>query len=146
MARALIFFLLALVACTKATPPAPVPKDDEPKIRAILDADARRDRALREAEHQADDAHIADMIEGKAIPATDDAIAVANAQAPVTAWGKEQKEALLALLYDWRQTLPHYAKAVRGEDIEAKLAAVEKQRELQERTIEVVSRALQTPP
>jgi len=139
-ARALA--LVALACCTKATP---VPRDDEPKIRAILDADEKVDRALREAD-EADPARGADVIDTKATPAADEAIAIANAQSPVTDWGKSQKEALLGLLRDRRSAMPEYAKSLRTGDLDVKLAALEKQRDLEKRAMEVTARARNTPP
>src|SRR5581483_3874042 len=75
-----LILVLLLVACTKATP---LPKDDEPKIRAILDADKTLDRALKEADDasaKGDDAKAADILESKAMTAADDAIKTADSQ------------------------------------------------------------------
>lgn len=143
MARGLI--LLALVACTKATP---VPRDDEPKIRAILDADKALDRALKEADDasaKGDDAKAADILESKAASAADAAIQTADSQNCATQWCSDQKAALLSVLHDRKDAIPVYAKALRGDDLEAKLAAVQKQIDIEKRAMEVSEKARQTP-
>lgn len=137
--------LLLLVGCTKATP---VPKDDEPKIRAILDADKALDRALKEADDasaKGDDAKAAVILDSKAMVAADDAIKTADAQNCATQWCTDQKTALLSVLRDRKDAIPIYAKALRGDDLEAKLAAVQKQIEIEKRAMEVSEKARQTP-
>jgi len=149
VARALLILLFAggLAGC-KACEHAPVPKDDEPKIKAILEADGKLDRALKEADDESakgNDAKAAEVLDSKATAAADDAIRVAEAQTPVTGWGNEQKGALLGVLHERRDAIPPYAKALRSDDLDAKLGAVEKQIDLEKRAMDVASKASQTP-
>jgi hypothetical protein len=111
-----------------------------------LQADKRFNDALSEAEKQEDERKGADLLESKALPAADEAIAIATAQTPESSWGKEQKDALLSVLRDRRASIPEYAKAMRGDDLEAKLHATEKQQELQKRAMDAVLRAQKAPP
>lgn len=137
MARGLV--ILTLAACTKTA------SDDAPQIRAILEAEARLDRALKEADDERDGARAATLLETRAMPAADDAIAIANAQAPPTEWGKGEKDALVSLLRDRKASIPEYASALRGDDLEVKLAALEKQRDLEKRAKAVTSHASLVP-
>lgn len=140
----------ALLACKSAAPPEPAatPKDDEPAIRAILSADQKLDRALKEADDEAAkgrDEAAAQALEKKALPAADEAIAIAEAQSVKSAWGQTQKSALLGSLRERKAEIPIYAAALRGDDLEAKLAAVEKQVSLEKKALDV-ARAASTPP
>lgn len=146
--------LVALAACTilackSAAPPEPAaPKDDEPAIRAILSADQKLDRALKEADDEAAkgrDEAAAQALEKKALPAADEAIAIAEAQSVKSGWGQTQKTALLGSLRERKAEIPIYAAALRGDDLEAKLAAVEKQVSLEKKALDV-ARAASTPP
>lgn len=140
--------LAGLVGCSGSCSHTPVPRDDEPKIRAILDADKSLDRALKEADDESagqNDKHAAEILETKAKPAADDAIKVAEAQTCTTTWCKDQKSALLGILQERRDAIPTYASALRGEDLDAKLAAVEKQIDIEKRAIEIAQKASQTP-
>jgi hypothetical protein len=139
---------LVLAGCHGSCEHVPVPKDDEPKIKLILEADGKLDRALKEADDESakgNDAHAAELLDTKAAPAADDAIKVAEAQMPVTQWGKDQKTALLGVLHERRDGIPTYAKALRGDDLGAKLDAVEKQADVEKRTMDVVLKASQAP-
>lgn len=136
-ARALA--LLSLIACAKT------PRDDEPKIRAILDAEARVDRALAEADNEKDPEKAASILETKAIPIADEGIAIADAQTPATDWGRKEKDALRSLLRDRRDSIPGYAASLRSSDLEVKLAAMEKQKTLEKRALEVVTEASRVP-
>jgi hypothetical protein len=145
---ALTLSLAFLLGCGGSCSHTPVPRDDEPRIRAILDADKALDRALKEADDESakgNDTQAADLLESKATPAADDAIKVAEAQTCLTPWGNDQKSALLGVLHERHDAIPVYAKALRGDDLDAKLAAVEKQIDIEKRAIDVAQKASQTP-
>lgn len=150
LTRAALALAVLLAACTKSAPPEPAarPKDDEGAVRAILAADQKLDRALKEADDESakgHDAAAADALEKKASPAADEAIAVAEAQSMRSAWGREQKDALLSSLRERKAEIPRYASALRGEDLEAKLAAVQKQVALEKKAMDVARAASATP-
>lgn len=145
MARALNFAVVLLVACTKAVP---VPQDDQPKIRLVIEADKKLDVALKEADDESakgNDARAAELLETKCVAAADDAIKIAEAQAPVTQWGMDQKSALLSVLHERRDAIPVYAKALRSDDLSLKLDAVQKQADVEKRTMDVVLKASKAP-
>jgi hypothetical protein len=152
LTRALgLLALLCISACKSAaveSSQAARPKEDEPAIRAILAADQKLDRALKDADDEAakgNDALAADALDKKALPAANDAIGVAEGQSVQSAWGRTQKDALLGSLRDRKAEIPRYAQALRGDDLEAKLAAVEKQVALEKKAMEV-ARAASSPP
>lgn len=142
--------LVWLLGCRSAAPPtpAPSPKDDEPAIVAILAADANLDRALKQADDEAakgNDSLAADTLEKTALPAASDAIALAERQTVRSAWGLAQKNALISLLRDRKAEIPRYAAALRGGDLEAKLAATQAEVALEQRALEVTRAAATTP-
>lgn len=134
-----------MTGCTRA---APVPRDDEPKVQRILEADRKLDVALKEADDESakgNDLKASELLDTKATAAADDAIEVAEAQAPVTQWGMDQKSALLSVLHERRDAIPVYSNALRGDSLEAKLAAVRKQADVEKRTMDVVLKASRAP-
>ena len=66
-------------------------------------------------------------------PAADAAVASADALAPRTAWGKKEKDAIVALERDRKDELGRYESALRAGDAEAKLEALKKQLEIEKR-------------
>jgi hypothetical protein len=68
-----------------------------------------------------------------ASPAADEALNAANAVDAKTAWGRKEKDALVKLARDRKDELGRYESALRGTDLDAKLAAVQKQLEIEQR-------------
>ncbi len=62
-----------------------------------------------------------------------------------TAWARSRRDALVSVMRERQASLPPYAQALRGEDIEAKLAAVETQIALQKKALDAVAAALAPP-
>jgi hypothetical protein len=121
---------------------------DRARLEQIVAADARIDRALKEADdasHAGDDARAALVLEKTALPAADEAIAEATHDTVETPWGRARREELLALLADRRTEIPRYAAALRGTDLDAKLAAVEAQLALQKRALQTATAVMAGP-
>lgn len=68
-----------------------------------------------------------------AVPAADDAVKAANAIDAKTAWGRKEKDALVSLARDRKDEVGRYEGALRGTDLDAKLAALQKQLEIEQR-------------
>ena len=115
---------------------------DRATLDALVAEDARVDRALMDADgasRAGEDARAAALLETRAAPAADRAIAEADALTMETPWGTARREALRRVLSDRRAEIPRYAAALRGTDLDAKLAAIEAQVALQKRALEAAA-------
>jgi hypothetical protein len=148
--------VLACAACSKSAPPPPpaaTTEDsasrDRAKLESIVAADAAFDRAMKtadDAERGGDDTKAAGLLTGAATKAADAAITAATSAALETPWAAARRDSLVAVLRARKDTLPKYAAALRGEDIEAKLAAVQTQLELQKWALDAAQAALAPAP
>ena len=68
-----------------------------------------------------------------AAPAADQALAKASAIDARSPWGKKEKDALVALARDRKDEVGRYERALRGTDLDEKLAALQKQLEIEQR-------------
>ncbi len=150
--KALAVSALFLAGCRPS--PEPVPADpaalDKATIDRIVAADQKLDRALKEADdlasrHEKDGApganelEAAALLERNALPAATDALALATTSAVTTPWADARKRELVGILQDTKDEIPRYAAALRGTDIDAKLAAIQAEVALEKRTIEAVT-------
>jgi hypothetical protein len=141
--------VLACLAChNPAREVAERDARDHARLAAIVDADQLFDRALKaadDASRAGEDRRAADLLEGEATRAANDAIAEAEREPLESPWAGARRDALVRVLQDRQASLGEYARALRGEDLEAKLAAVQAQLELQKRALEAASSALSSP-
>ncbi len=132
--RVLVPLVVALVAAA-CTNPAELDRRD---LESAFALDAPLDRALHEAESAAkkgDDPAAIDILKRTAEPAAQAAVDAANAVAPRTAWGRTEKAALVSIENDRKSEIARYESALAGTDLDAQLAAVEKQLELEKRVV-----------
>jgi hypothetical protein len=111
-------------------------------------ADEALDRALKSADDASragDEAKAASLLESTAAQASTEAIAEAVREPVETAWARARRDALLAVMRERQSSIAPYAQALRGEDLEAKLAAVEAQLALQKKALDAASAALAPP-
>lgn len=123
--------VLAL-ACTREDPSAL----DQSALRNAMAADDALGRALKEADDAAHSGHADqadDIFKRKVNPAADAALTAARAVEPRSAWGKTKKDALVTLEQDRKNAVDPFAAALHGDDAEKKLAAYEKQLDLERR-------------
>ena len=138
----------AAVAASFAVATLPMGCDDKvtvdplAKDRAALDrivaADLDLDRALKRADDlsaKGDDAAAADALEKLALPRATAALGAARAAIVTSAWAKERHAEWLAIAADREREIPRYAAALRGDDMAAKLAALEEQAAIQKRAM-----------
>ena len=151
---------LAWLACAALTMPmvpfalavsalASVACDDKPSFevelardRAALDriveSDLELDRALKRADDlsaKGDDAAAANALDKFALPRATAAAAQARAAIVTTPWAKDRVAEWLAIAVDREKEIPIYAAALRGDDMAAKLAALEAQTSIQKRAM-----------
>jgi hypothetical protein len=137
----------ALAGLTCHTAPSPPTEDeqrahDATELTTALSADETLDRALKEADDtstKGDDSKAAELLETKALPDADDALAKAQAARVESAWGKDKKDRLVALLQDRKTEVPKYAAALRSGDPEARVAVLQKQIEQEKRALDLTS-------
>ncbi len=108
-------------------------------------ADEAFDLALKGADNAGrggDDAKAASLLEGDVAREAAAALAKAEHEPLETSWARGRREALVAVMRERSASLGPYARALRGEDLDAKLAAVQAQITLQKKAIEAASAAL----
>jgi hypothetical protein len=118
---------------------------DRIRLETIVNADEALDRALKRADDAAqagDDARAADLLEGDVTQASSVAVAEAQAEPLETPWGRARRDAILAVMRERQAAIAPYARAIRGDDLDAKLAAVEAQIALQKKALDVAAAAL----
>ncbi len=123
--------------------------DDHARLARIVAADEALDRALKaadDASQNGDDAKGANILETDATSAADEAIREAEHEAVETAWARARRDALLAIIRERRASISSYAEAMRSTDLEAKLAVVTLQIELQRRALDVAAATLAPTP
>jgi hypothetical protein len=114
-------------------------------LATLVAADEALDRALKaadDASRAGDDAKGAEILEGPAAQAADEAVAACEQATVETAWGTARRDALLAVVRERRASIASYAQAMKGDALDAKLAAITLQIELQKQAIEAATAAL----
>jgi len=117
-------------------------------LERIVSADEAVDRVLKSADDAAragDDAKAAALLEEDGARVAEEAVAEVEREPLETPWGRSRRDALLELVRARRASIPSYAQALRGEDLDAKLTALQVQIELQKKAMGVVSAALSAP-
>ncbi len=108
---------------------------DARALTVAIAADEEVDRALKAADELSDDAAAASLLESRAIPAAERAVAAARGLAPESPWGKATREALISLASDRRNEIPRYAAALRSGEPSARLAALQQQIAIEKRAL-----------
>jgi len=113
---------------------------DRASLEQLLEADRQVDRILQEADDLArtDEAAAADLLEKQASPTAEVALTIGDRVYLETPWAAARRDELMAVLRDRKEAIPAYATALRGTDIDQKLAAVERELALERRAIEAV--------
>jgi hypothetical protein len=121
---------------------------DRVRLESIVTADEALDRALKSADdvsRAGDDAKAAALLEGDGARASSDAVAEAEREPLETPWARARRDAILAVMRERGASIAPYASALRGEDLDAKLAAVETQIALQKKALDAAAAALSPP-
>jgi len=121
---------------------------DHARLAAIVDADQALDRSLKRADDSSragDDARAAELLEGDARRAAEEALAEAAREPLETDWARARRDAIVGVIRDRQASIPAYAAAIRGDGLEEKLAAVEAQIALQKRALDAAAAALAPP-
>jgi len=149
LAAALAVVLLAISAsaCSKQ---APEPRPDEATLRAedkrtlegIVAVDVRASQAMRDADDatRVGDAGAASLaVTSRAEPAVDEALRAAEGATMKSEWGKAKRDELVAILHDRKAEMPKYDEAVKSNDPEKMLSAIQAQAAIERRALATVS-------
>jgi hypothetical protein len=118
---------------------------DRVRLETIINADEALDRALKKADdvsRAGNDEEAARLLEEIAAPASAEAVREAEQEPLETAGGRLRRDAILAVMRERQAAIGPYAKAIRGEDLDAKLSAIETQIALQKKALEAATAAL----
>ena len=111
---------------------------DQTALEKVVVADEAFDRAMKDADdasRSGNDARAADVLRDQARPAGAAALSAAKGAGVETDWGKARKDELASVIGDRTAELPRYEEALRSGDPAKKLAALEKQIDLQKRAL-----------
>jgi hypothetical protein len=138
--------LFALAAChDPAKEAAERETRDHARLASLVAADEALDRALKaadDASRAGNDAKGAEILEGPATQAADEAVTACTQATVETPWGTARRDGLLAVVRERRASIPSYAQAMKGDALDAKLAAITLQIDLQKQAIEAATAAL----
>jgi hypothetical protein len=115
------------------------------RLETIVNADEALDRALKKADDASragDDDGAARLLEDVAAQASAEAVREAEGEPLETPAGRARRDAILAVMRERQAAIAPYAKAIRGDDLDAKLSAIETQIALQKRALEAATAAL----
>jgi hypothetical protein len=137
--------LLVLAACSR-----PVPVPDEATLRAedkrtledVVAIDVRASHAMRDADEatRVGDAGAASLaVTSRAAPAVDEALHAAEGASMKSEWGKAKREELAAILRDRKAEMPKYDEAVKSNDPEKMLTAIQAQAAIERRALATVA-------
>jgi hypothetical protein len=98
------------------------------------------------AMHSADDAlakgdatNALALVESDAKPAIEEGLRLADGATMGTEWGKAKRDAIASVLRDRKSELPRYAEAVKSNDAEKLLSAMEAQAAIERRALAAVA-------
>ncbi len=144
-AAALALVLVLLAACSKQAPvldEATLRADDKRELEGVVAIDVRASQAMRDADDatRVGDAGAASLaVTSRAAPAVDEALRAADSATIKTAWGKAKRDELAAILRDRKAEMPKYDEAVKSNDPEKMLAAIQAQAAIERRALATVS-------
>ncbi|MDB4941672.1 MAG: hypothetical protein JWP97_1206 [Labilithrix sp.] len=146
-ARALLLTLVVGLAACTTTKPAPPDEatlraEDRRALEELVAIDVKVSQAMRDADTATgagDGGAAGSIVAGRARPAADEAVAAAGRAAMKTPWGEAKKAELVAILRDRQAEMPRYEEAVKGDDPEKMLAAIEGQAAIERRALATVA-------
>ncbi len=117
---------------------------DKRELERLIALDVRASKAMRDADDAAQKADggaaaASERIAKTARPAIETALSSTEAASMKTDWGRAKKEALAAVLRDRKAELPKYEEAIKGDDPEKMLAAIQTQADIERRALAVVA-------
>ena len=140
-----VALLGALGACSKATPPpdeATLRAEDKRALEEVVALDVRASQAMREADTatgKGDAGSAADIVSSRARPAVEEALHAAESATMRSEWGKAKREEMAAILRDRKAEMPKYDEAVKSNDPEKMLTAIQAQAAIERRALTTVA-------
>ncbi len=148
LSSALAVLLLVATSATACSKPAPVPDEaslraeDKRTLEAVVAIDVRASQAMRDADDatRVGDAGAASLaVTSRAEPAVDEALRAAEGATMKSDWGKAKRDELAAILRDRKAEMPKYDEAVKSNDPEKMLSAIQAQAAIERRALATVS-------
>jgi hypothetical protein len=133
--RAAILLAL-LVSCTESR------DRDREALTKIVDIDMRASQAMRDADEAAtkgDAGAAVAIIDRRATPAVDEALATLEHTTVSSEWGRAKKSALDGIVHDRKKEMPRYTDAVKSGDLEKMVGAMQAQAEIERRALGTVA-------
>ena len=143
-----VLVLSLVFACSKSDPPPPVPDEatlkaeDKRTLEGVIALDVKTSQAMRDADEATGkgDAGAASVIlTTRARGSADEAVTAAESAPLKSEWGKAKRAELVSILKDRQTEMPKYADAVKGDDPQKMLEAIEAQASIERRALTTVA-------
>ena len=146
-ALAVVVVALSANACSKQAPDArpdeaTLRSEDKRTLEGVVAIDVRASQAMRDADDatRVGDAGAASLaVTSRAEPAVDEALRAAEGATMKSEWGKAKRDELAAILRDRKAEMPKYDEAVKSNDPEKMLTAIQAQAAIERRALATVS-------
>ncbi len=145
LAVAALSSLVTLGACSKPAPvldQAILRAQDKHELEGIVAIDVRASQAMRDADDatRVGDAGAASLaVTSRAAPAVDEALHAAESATMRSDWGKAKRDELAAILRDRKAEMPKYDEAVKSNDPQKMLEAIQAQAAIERRALTTVA-------
>ena len=142
---AALSFALLVAACSKTVPvpdEATLRAEDKRALEGVVAIDVRASQAMRDADDatRVGDAGAASLaVTSRAAPAVDEALHAAESATMRSEWGKAKRDELAAILRDRKAEMPRYDEAVKSNDPERMLVAIQAQAAIERRALATVA-------
>lgn len=142
---ALAMAIALVAACSKQAPvpdEATLRAEDKRALEGVVAIDVRASQAMRDADEatRVGDAGAASLaVKSRAEPAVDEALRAAESATMRSEWGKAKRDELAAILRDRKAEMPKYDEAVKSNDPEKMLGAIQAQAAIERRALATVS-------
>lgn len=143
-----VFAVMVLlgVGCAKSEPPPPdeatLKSEDKRTLEGVIAIDVKTSQAMRDADEatsRGDAGAASGILSSRARPSADEAIAAAEGAPLKTEWGKAKRAELAGIFRDRQIEMPKYADAVKGDDPQKMLEAMEAQAAIERRALTTVA-------
>jgi hypothetical protein len=136
--------LLAAAACSRQAPPdeATLRADDKRELERVVLIDVRASQAMRDADDATrvgDSGAASVAVTSRALPAVDEALRTAEGTPMKSEWGKARRAELVGILRDRKAEMPKYDDAVKSNDPDKMLTAIQAQAAIERRALATVA-------
>ena len=116
--------------------------EDKRELERVVFIDVRASQAMRDADEATrvgDSGAASGAITGRALPAVDEALRTAEGATMKSEWGKVKRDELVGIFRDRKAEMPKYDEAVKSNDPDKMLTAIQAQAAIERRALATVA-------